>query len=296
MSRGPAPGDYWSLPARRQPRPPEVVADSLGVTFPVLSHVAKDIDAESKDRMIWDKQGRLRGVRALEDISFELKQGNRLAIIGSNGSGKTTLLQVLAGILPPETGTLTTRGRITSLINIHLGMQPEASGHRNITLRGLAAGYTHEMIEAKRAEIVEFSELGEFLDMPIHTYSAGMQMRLSFSIATAFDPEILILDEWLSAGDTAFGEKANKRMKEFVEKAGILILASHSRSLILQNCDKAIWLKHGRIVEEGEARAVLDAYEGREPEPEAVPEPAPAQAAEVAAEPERDGLRIVVSR
>jgi ABC-type polysaccharide/polyol phosphate transport system ATPase subunit len=261
MSRGPAPGNYWSLPARPPPKPSCLIADRIGVTFPVRSSIAKDVDQEAQDRMIWDARGRLRGVRAIDDVSFELHQGDRLAIVGENGSGKTTLLQVLAGLFAPETGTLMTRGRITSLININFGMQAEATGHRNITLRGLAAGYSHKAIEARRAEIADFSELGEFLDLPIETYSAGMRMRLTFSIATAFEPEILILDEWLSAGDANFKEKATRRMNAFVDQAGILVLASHSRKLMLDNCDKAIWMDQGKIRASGPVLAILDAYE-----------------------------------
>ncbi|MEQ9507133.1 MAG: ABC transporter ATP-binding protein [Hyphomonas sp.] len=255
--------------------PASVVVDRVGVTFPVRQSVDREGDQESSTRMIWDAKGRLRGVRAIEDISFRLNEGDRLAIVGKNGSGKTTLLQVLAGILAPETGQMKVFGRITSLININLGTQPEATGHRNITLRGLAAGYSHKEIEQKRAEISEFSELGEFLSMPLETYSAGMRMRLVFSIATAFDPEILILDEWLSAGDAAFKEKATRRMNAFVEKAGILILASHSRKLILDNCDTALWIDEGRIRAFGAALDIVNEYEAaqRQPAPvSAVPE------------------------
>lgn len=282
MSRGPAPGNYWSLPAKAAPLPSCVVADGIGVTFPVRTSIAKDLDQEAQDRMIWDEKGQLRGVRAIDNVSFALHEGDRLAIVGENGSGKTTLLQVLAGILAPETGTLMTRGRITSLININLGMQAEATGHRNITLRGLAAGYSHTVIEARRAEIAAFSELGEFLDMPIETYSAGMRMRLTFSIATAFEPEILILDEWLSAGDVNFKEKATQRMNEFVEKAGILILASHSRKLMLDNCDTAIWMEQGRIRDAGPVVGILDAYEAAQREKKL--------------DMERRGLKVAASR
>ncbi len=261
MSRGPSPGNYWSLPAKAPPLPSCVIAEAMGVTYPFRGNVAKEIDAANSNRMIWDEKGRLRGVRAIDQVSFSLHRGDRLAIVGENGSGKTTLLQVLAGILAPETGSLKVRGRITSLININLGTQAEATGHRNITLRGLAAGYTHRQIEAKRQEIAEFSELGEFLQMPLETYSAGMRMRLIFSIATAFEPEILILDEWLSAGDVAFKEKATRRMNEFVEKAGILILASHSRKLILDNCETGLWMDEGRVRAIGPVLEIVNAYE-----------------------------------
>lgn len=261
MSRRTALSNYWSLAAKPPPPAPFIVAESIAVTFPVRGAVTKELDQQSASRMLWDENGRLRGVRAISGVSFDLKNGDRLAVVGENGSGKTTLLQVLAGILAPETGTLTVQGRVTSLININLGTQAEASGHRNITLRGLAAGYNRAEIEVKRKKIAEFSELGEFLHMPLETYSAGMRMRLIFSIATAFDPEILILDEWLSAGDASFKEKATTRMNEFVEKAGILVLASHSRKLILDNCDTAIWMDDGQIRATGPAKDIMDAYE-----------------------------------
>lgn len=285
MLKKPGSGLYWSLQAQLSPQPASMFADRIGVTFPFRGSVGKELDQKSRDRMIWDKKGRLRGIRAIDDVSFTLKEGARLAIIGENGSGKTTLLQVLAGIIAPETGTLTAHGRITSLINISLGTQPEASGHRNITLRGLAAGYSRRAIEEKRAEIAEFSELGEFLHMPIETYSAGMRMRLTFSIATAFEPEILVLDEWLSAGDVAFRAKATRRMQAFVEKAGILILASHSRKLILDNCETALWLDEGRVRAMGPVLEIVDAYEAEQKLKQANGPPA-----------DEAGLRVASSR
>lgn len=261
MWKNPETGRFKLLPPRKPTAPPSIIIDRVGVTFPVRQSVAKEVDQESSARMIWDSKGRLRGVRAIDDVSFKLNVGDRLAIVGRNGSGKTTLLQVLAGILAPDTGMIKVAGRITSLININLGTQPEASGHRNITLRGLAAGYSHKEIDQKREEIAEFSELGEFLNMPLETYSAGMRMRLVFSIATAFDPEVLILDEWLSAGDAAFKDKATRRMNAFVEKAGILILASHSRKLILDNCDTGLWIEEGQVKAFGPVLEIVDAYE-----------------------------------
>lgn len=201
------------------------------------------------------------GVRALSGISFEVPSGGRLAIIGENGSGKTTLLQVLAGIYAPDSGEVVIDGQTTSVVNINLGMSLEASGHNNITLRGLAAGRSRKEIEARRADIAAFSELGEFLDLPVQTYSSGMRMRLNFAIATAFQPDVLILDEWLSAGDAAFRKKATTRMQTFVEQAGILILASHSRALMEATCDRALWLDYGQVRAEGKVGEVADAYD-----------------------------------
>ncbi|WP_238934826.1 ABC transporter ATP-binding protein [Maricaulis parjimensis] len=241
-----------------------VSAENVSLVFPLYSRAqvqGMSSDAPHDDRLILANDGRVLGVKALENISFEAKSGDRLALIGKNGSGKTTLLQVLSGIIPPDEGCVNIRGRSTNLININLGMQVEASGHRNITLRGLAAGQSRDEIERRRQDIAEFSELGEFLDMPIETYSAGMRMRLNFAIATAFDPEILILDEWLSAGDAAFKAKATARMAEFVGKAGVLILASHSRKLLVENCNKAIWLEEGAIRATGDVGELFDAYD-----------------------------------
>lgn len=239
-------------------------AQHLGVTFPLYAKAqgpAEARQATDDQRLIRDKTGRVVGVRAIEDLSFDLNAGDRLAIIGRNGSGKTTLLQILAGVISPDQGRVVLEGRPTNLISLQLGIRHEASGHRNITLRGLASGHTVTEIEKRRQQIADFSELGEFLDMPVLTYSAGMLMRLSFAIATAFEPEILLLDEWLSAGDTAFRAKATKRMQDFVGRAGILVLASHNRKLLLENCNQAIWMERGAIKMKGAVVDVLDQYE-----------------------------------
>lgn len=212
------------------------------------------------DRMVRDRKNRVVGVRALQGVTFEAGSGERIALIGENGSGKTTLLQVLAGIYSPDAGEVEIEGQTTALVNINLGMNAEASGHRNITLRGLAAGRTRAEIEERRAEIAAFSELGDFLALPVETYSAGMRMRLSFAIATAFEPDVLILDEWLSAGDAAFRKKATERMQAFVDKAGILVLASHSPSLLIDTCKRALWLDAGRVRGDGDVRDILQAY------------------------------------
>jgi ABC-type polysaccharide/polyol phosphate transport system ATPase subunit len=239
--------------------------ENVSLVFPLYSpaqlheHVAPE---DHDKRLIVSPKGRILGVKALEDVSISLKSGDRLALVGRNGSGKTTLLQIMSGIILADAGRVVVDGRCTNLININLGMQPEASGNRNITLRGLAAGHARATIEARRPEIAAFSELGEFLDMPVATYSAGMAMRLSFAIATAFEPEILLLDEWIGAGDAAFQAKATDRMKRFVSKAGILVLASHNRRLLADTCNLALWLDRGRVSAFGPINEVLDAYDG----------------------------------
>ncbi|WP_040612539.1 MULTISPECIES: ABC transporter ATP-binding protein [Alphaproteobacteria] len=243
---------------------------SLSVTYPLFNRASSSLDASATldvsegynatSRLLRAPNGQIIGVRALRDVSFKVETGERVGLIGSNGSGKTTLLQVLAGIYPPDHGTVEVRGRTTSLVNINLGIRNEASGNKNITLRGLASGHSRSEIEARRSEIAAFTGLGEFLDLPVETYSAGMRMRLNFAIATAFEPEILILDEWLSAGDASFRKMANERMASFVGKAGIVILASHSMSLLLENCTRAIWLDNGTIRSDGPIKEVLKEY------------------------------------
>ncbi|WP_233352494.1 ABC transporter ATP-binding protein [Glycocaulis alkaliphilus] len=246
--------------------------DSVSITYPLFNRARSTLAVASTmedgpepmaadAQLVRDRKGRICAIRALSDISFAIEGGERVAILGRNGSGKTTLLQVLAGIYPPQTGTVTAKGTATSIVNINLGMRGEATGHRNITLRGLASGRSRPEIEAKRDEIAAFSGLGEFLHLPVETYSAGMRMRLNFAIATAFDPDILILDEWLSAGDAEFQKLAGKRMARFVSSAGILVLASHSRRLLEQNCERAIWLDQGRILADGPIMDVMKEYD-----------------------------------
>lgn len=242
-----------------------ISVENVSLVFPLYASARSQGLGEGElhdDRIIMSARGKILGVKALDDVSFDLNSGDRLAVIGRNGSGKTTLLQILAGIIPPDGGRVIVEGRSTNLININLGMQMEATGHRNITLRGLASGNSREAIEARRGEIAEFSELGEFLDMPVITYSAGMRMRLNFAIATSFEPEILLLDEWISAGDAAFRAKAGARMKSFVGKAGVLVLASHSRQMLIDNCNRALWLDGGEVRAMGDVKTLIDEYEG----------------------------------
>jgi len=190
-----------------------------------------------------------------------LVQGDRLAIIGHNGSGKSTLLRVLAGIYHPQKGTVECDRSVSALFNIALGFRQEASGYRNIVIKGLIAGKQRAEIERIIPEIAAFTELGPFLHMPIRTYSQGMAMRLAFAIATAFSHDILLLDEWIGAGDAQFLEKAVKRMSSFVESAQILVLASHSATLLRRVANKAIWMESGRIREAGAVDDLLDRYE-----------------------------------
>lgn len=236
---------------------------NVSLSYPVFSKAqlqAFQQDGEYDERVMLNAKGRVLGIKAINDVSFDLRSGDRLGLIGTNGSGKTTLLQIASQIIEPDSGQLIAKGRTSNLININLGMQQGASGQRNITLRGLASGQSLESIEEKRAEIIEFSELHEFIDLPVETYSSGMRMRLNFAITTSFQPEILILDEWLSAGDISFREKATKRMQGFVKQAGVLLLATHSKKLLFDNCEKAIWLDEGNVVMEDAADLVWSEF------------------------------------
>ncbi len=202
----------------------------------------------------------IREIHALRDVGLRLRAGDRFGIIGGNGAGKSTLLKLLAGIYAPTRGTRRVVGRISSLFELSLGFEMEASGRQNILYRGYLQGETPRSMRKKLDEIAEFSELGEFLDTPVRYYSAGMLVRLAFSIATAIEPEILLVDEVLSAGDLSFQEKARKRMREMMSKAQILVVVSHDLDSLRRICDRGIWLDHGQVRAEGPIDQVITAY------------------------------------
>ncbi len=183
-----------------------------------------------------ETRGRHQYVKALEGVSFELKPGDRLGLVGPNGAGKTTLLKLLYGIYKPTSGRIVSEGTIDALFNINLGFRRDATGRRNIALRGLINGWTPDEIAERTEQIIAFSELGEFIDMPFHTYSQGMAARLAFATATSKTPDILLMDEWIGAGDKEFQDKAKRRMNEMAEQAGIIVLASHNQGLIDKVC------------------------------------------------------------
>jgi ABC-2 type transport system ATP-binding protein/lipopolysaccharide transport system ATP-binding protein len=199
-------------------------------------------------------------IRALQGVSFDLREGDRLALIGHNGSGKSTLLRVLAGIYRPSSGSVVRRGRCAALFDLSFGMDMEATGYENIFLRGLALGLTRSEIAKFVEEIADFSDLGNFLDLPVRTYSAGMAARLAFTISTSIESDILLIDEGLGAGDAAFLEKAQQRIASMMNRASVLVLASHDQTLIRTFCNSAILLSHGQIVGKGEVGPVLDQY------------------------------------
>lgn len=238
----------------------------VGVDFPVfnaasLSLKNRVLSAVTGGRIDREQDGAI-VVRGLEGINMEIRAGERVGLLGHNGSGKTTLLRVLSGIYFPTQGTADIQGDCVSLINISLGIDPEATGRENIRLRAAMMGMTPAETRARIDEIIEFSGLGDFIEMPFRTYSSGMQLRLAFAVSTSIRPQILVMDEWLSTGDEDFRERAEKRMKDVVHATEILVLASHTRELIEKTCNRVIWLEHGHIRMDGPVDEVVAAYFG----------------------------------
>jgi lipopolysaccharide transport system ATP-binding protein len=201
-------------------------------------------------------------IEALKNLDLDIVAGDRVGIIGHNGSGKSTLLRLLSGIYEPSSGSIQRTGTISSLVDISLGINPESTGRENIFLRGKLLGLSKKEIDEKIEEIIEFSELGDYINLPVRIYSSGMLLRLAFSVSTSITADILIMDEWLSVGDGSFGERASKRLQELVDNSDILVIASHTRSLIEETCNKVVWLEHGVIKKVGPASEVVPEYFG----------------------------------
>jgi ABC-type polysaccharide/polyol phosphate transport system ATPase subunit len=200
-------------------------------------------------------------VNALKGLNLHVREGERLGIVGHNGAGKSTLLKLLAGIYPPTTGVFQVTGRISAMLDIGVGIEPDASGWENIRYRSFLQGDTPTQVKHKEAAIAEFSELGQALDMPVRFYSSGMQVRLMFSIATAIEPEILLLDEILSAGDLSFQEKAYHRMMTLIDRARMMVLASHDLKSLSRLCTRVVWLDQGQVKLDGKPEDVIGLYE-----------------------------------
>jgi lipopolysaccharide transport system ATP-binding protein len=231
-----------------------IKAQNLVVEFPLFNNTHRSIKnavlhATTGGRLA-KYAGKTTGVRALDTLNFEIQKGDRVGLMGHNGSGKTTLLRVLAGAYEPTHGALYLKGRVASLLDISLGMDHDATGYENIFLRGIMMGLTPAEIREKTDEIAAFTELGEYLDMPVRTYSSGMQLRLAFAVSTSVQADIIVMDEWLSVGDAAFMAKASERLQKLVDGASILVIASHDPGLINKICNRAFRMEHGRIVEE----------------------------------------------
>ncbi|HME21941.1 MAG TPA: ABC transporter ATP-binding protein [Acetobacteraceae bacterium] len=249
---------------------PRIFVEDISVSFPLYHGNArslkKTVIAAASGRLGRDQQHRV-VVQALREISFSLNGGDRLGLIGANGAGKTTLLRTLAGIYEPVTGRMEVRGSVGALLDISLGMNPELTGRENIMLRGLYNGLSRTAVTRLEQDVAEFAGLGDFLDLPVRIYSAGMMVRLGFALATAIRPEILLMDEWILAGDAEFLERARERLEAMVQSADILVLSSHDTDIIKEWCSRVIWLDQGRLRLDGSPDCVVDAYLGRTEQP-----------------------------
>ena len=241
--------------------------ESVGVDFPIYAVQHRSL---KKTVMHAATGGRIAAdttaapvVRALEDITFSAHDGERIGLLGANGSGKSTILRVLAGVYYPTAGKAEVHGSISSLLNISLGTDGESTGIENIYLRGTLLGMSKAEIDAKLPEIIEFSDLGDFINLPMKTYSSGMQIRIAFTVSTQSASDILLMDEWLAVGDQQFQRKAEDRLIKLVEQTKILVIASHSRNLLQKVCGRGLWLDHGHLKMDGDIRDVCEAYFGK---------------------------------
>jgi lipopolysaccharide transport system ATP-binding protein len=242
----------------------EIEASHVSLDFPLYHGHARSLkrtvfSTVSGGRMSNDARNRV-VVRALRDINFELKTGDRLGLVGTNGAGKTTLLRTLAGIYEPVEGRVRVRGRITTLLDPQLGMSMDLSGRENIMLRGLYGGLPRSELPKLAEDVAAFAELGDFLDLPMRIYSAGMMVRLGFALATAVHPQVLLMDEWFLAGDAGFMQRARARLEDMVRGAEILVLSSHVLWIVQQWCTRVIWLEQGQVRADGPADEVLARY------------------------------------
>jgi len=239
---------------------------NVSIEFPIYNATGRSLTSSilkvaTGGKLDADPNGRVL-VKALTDVSFSLREGDKVALLGHNGAGKSTMLRALGRVYSPTKGSAEIVGEIGSLIDISLGINPEATGRENVYIRGQLLGLTKQEISDKYAEIVEFAELGDFMEMPVRTYSSGMHLRLAFAVSTIVRPEILLMDEWLSVGDAGFQNKAEARLRNLVSGTKILVIATHSRELVEAVCNRAIWLEHGQVKMDGPVSEVVPSYFG----------------------------------
>ncbi len=237
--------------------------ERVSISFPLYHgesrSLKKTVFAAASGRLGEDRRHRL-VVQALRDVSFTLNSGDRLGFIGSNGAGKTTLLRAMAGIYEPVEGHIQINGAVTALLDPGQGMNLELTGRENIRLRGLFNGLNPAQIAQLIDDVAEFAELAQFMDLPVRMYSSGMVVRLGFALATATKPQVLLMDEWILAGDASFMDKARNRLETMVRGAEILVLSSHSADIIMKWCNRVIWMDGGEIRADGAPDDVLSAY------------------------------------
>ncbi|MDA8491672.1 ABC transporter ATP-binding protein [Kluyvera sp. Awk 3] len=238
--------------------------NNVAVEFPVFDAKSRSFKSQvanlTRGVISSQKESKTVTVKSLDGLSFSLAEGDKLGLIGNNGAGKSTLLKLLAGIYEPTAGRIVRKGKIVPLLDIALGMDDDSTGYQNIKLRGLLLGMSNQEIEAKIDEIATFTELGDYLDLPIRVYSTGMRVRLAFAVSTSVDPDVLLLDEIIGTGDASFLNKAKKRFEELQERAKVVVLSSHDNSVILRTCNKVLWLEGGKPKLLGDPEIVLAKY------------------------------------
>jgi len=238
-----------------------ILLDNATLEYPIGPHVRGSIKANLM-RLVGhrDKSPIPAYIEALKDIDLSITHGERIGVIGHNGSGKSTFLRMLGGIYPVKRGDVRVIGSIGTLLDIGQGFEAESTGRENIYYRGMAMGYSRAKLRAVESQIIEFADLGQFIDLPMRTYSSGMYVRLGFAISTQFAPDVLLIDEVFGAGDAAFAQRALQRMMAIVEKAGIMVLASHDLGLLERVCSRVLWFNKGEIVRDGPPALVISQY------------------------------------
>lgn len=242
---------------------PSITVKNLYISFPLyhenMRNLRKITNIFLSGRRSEDKHRKIY-VQSLRDISFSIKGGERVGLIGTNGAGKTTLLRTMSGIYEPVSGHLRIEGHISSLLDPSVGMNPELTGRENIRLRCYIDGVPHKQMNEIEEKVIEFSELGSYIDLPVKTYSSGMNLRLGFGLITAIDPQILLMDEWFMTGDEGFMLKATHRLENIVKKSQILIISTHSPQILIKWCNRIIWLEQGFLKMDGTPQEVLPVY------------------------------------
>ena len=242
-----------------------ITLNSVSVDFPIYNMSSRSLKKHflrlTTGGTLSNEDHKCVVVKELDNVTFRIDHGDRVGLIGHNGAGKSTLLRVLAKIYEPTTGNIHFEGKVSPLLDITLGINPESTGYENIILRGLLLGLSRKEITSKAKEIAEFTELGDYLSVPIRTYSSGMLLRLAFGVATSISPEILLMDEAIGAGDASFLDKAQKKLDSLIEQSSIVVIASHSNEVIRKTCNKAILMDSGKVKYFGPVEEALNHYQ-----------------------------------
>ncbi len=238
----------------------KITVDNLSVKFRIYHNKSPSLKEMLAGLFRKEELGAYSDFWALDNVSFEINKGDRVGIVGRNGAGKSTLLKALCRVYEPKHGTIYTEGKIAPLLEIGAGFHPEFTGRENIYFNGSILGYQKKELQKIEQTVIDFAEIEEFIDTPVKYYSTGMYTKLAFSLATAMDPDILILDEIFNGGDAAFKEKATARMRAMIDKANIMIMVSHDTQLVKSLCNRVLWMDHGKLIADGPAEATVDQY------------------------------------